>query len=352
MMRLSPARRSTLVAITALVVLVAAGCGDGETAAPTTTSASVTSTTAAASPECVAPTYTVDRPEGWSVNEPSDAAPCRWFHPEPFELPQNTEVTGIAVHLRYEAVEYSRLTDPDSRAEDIVDVRETEVHGKAAVRMHTRSRGEGLLDAGIEVVSWYVDTGSRTLSATTTQAAEGSFDSNVAALDAMMQSLQFTADPCSSVEQSGLRELGSEAPGAVKRTRQEIFDAARACDYERLGELASQGQREFTFSFGGADDPAEFWRTQEQEGGEPLHKLAAILNMSHATRESEGTTQYLWPAAFSYDSWEEIPEPDKQELSRVYTAEEMENFERFGSYAGHRVGIAADGEWLFFVAGD
>jgi hypothetical protein len=29
-----------------------------------------------------------------------------------------------------------------------------------------------------------------------------------------------------------------------------------------------------------------------------------------------------------------------------------EGFERFGSYTGYRIGIAADGDWLFFVAGD
>ncbi|MBW3536425.1 MAG: hypothetical protein KY395_01470 [Actinobacteria bacterium] len=349
MMRPTAAAPSPLRSIAALALLVGVSCGGDEVAQPTTTSSP---TTSAATTECAAPTYTVEMPEGWHVNEPSEAAPCRWFHPEPFELPQNTEVLGVAIHLRYEAVEFSRISDPDSRVDDILDARETKVDGRDAVRLHTESQGEGLLEAGVEAVSWYVDTGSRTLSAATTGASEGSFEDNVDVLDNMMASLRFTSEPCSSVEQTGLRDLAASVPDPVKRTRQEIFDAARACDYERLGELAEQGDREFTFSFGGGNDAAEFWRTEEAQGDDPLHKLVVLLDMSHGTSDTEGTMQYLWPSAFTYDSWDEVPEREKRELSRLYTAEEMENFERFGSYAGHRIAIASDGEWLFFVAGD
>lgn len=350
MMRPIERCRPSLLSIVALVCLVAVSCGRDDGASPTTTSSPTTS--AAAGTECTAPTYTVNMPEGWSVNDPSEAAPCRWFNPEPFELPQNTEVIGVAIHLRYEAVEYSRVSDPDSRLDETLEVEETEVDGRQAVRLHARATGQGLLDEGTEIVSWYVDTGSRTLSAATTQAAQGSFETNVATLDDMMESLRFTTEPCSSVEQPGMRELGPDVPDAVKRTREEIFDAARACDYERLGEVADEGERDFTFSFGGGDDAADFWRTEESEGRDTLHKLVALLDLSHATRDTEGTTQYLWPSAFSYDSWDEVPERAKEELSRVYTAEEMESFEQFGAYGGHRIGIAEDGEWLFFVAGD
>lgn len=351
MMRPVAPGRSPLLLVAALVLLAGVSCGGDQVADPTPTSAPTTSTTTATT-ECTAPTYTVQMPTGWHVNEPSEAAPCRWFHPESFELPQNTEVLGIAIHLRYEAADFSRISDPENRLEEILDVRETQVDGREAVRLHSESRGEGLLDAGVEIVSWYVDTGSRTLSAATTGASEGSFEDHVDVLDAMMESLRFTSEPCSSVEQTGLRDLGDSVPDPVKRTRQEIFDAAAACDYERLGELAEQGNRDFTFSFGGGNDAAEFWRRQEQEGADPLHKLVVLLDLSHATRQVEASTQYLWPSAFAYDSWDEVPEREKQELSRLYSAEELEGFERFGAYVGHRVGIAADGEWLFFVAGD
>jgi hypothetical protein len=47
-------------------------------------------------------------------------------------------------------------------------------------------------------------------------------------------------------------------------------------------------------------------------------------------------------------------EADYRELvdAGLYTEADVEQWERFGGYTGYRVGIAADGEWLSFVAGD
>ena len=60
----------------------------------------------------------------------------------------------------------------------------------------------------------------------------------------------------------------------------------------------------------------------------------------------------MWPAAFGYDDWQSVPEPARDELRGLYGPQDLAGFEQFGAYAGYRVGIAADGEWLFFVAGD
>lgn len=63
-------------------------------------------------------------------------------------------------------------------------------------------------------------------------------------------------------------------------------------------------------------------------------------------------TYYSWPPAFARDTWDEVPEVERQQIAALYTDEEMESFSLFGSYAGWRIGITEGGAWLFFVAGD
>ncbi|HEX7168019.1 MAG TPA: hypothetical protein VF230_13660 [Acidimicrobiales bacterium] len=138
-------------------------------------------------------------------------------------------------------------------------------------------------------------------------------------------------------------------PEPVEAMRRSVVAAAVACDYQQLEELASRGAARFTFSFGGGDDAAAHWRAGEAAGDEPLRYLAGLLTVPHAAAEPD---QFVWPSAFAYEKWSEVPEPDRAVLRGLYTAEELEGFARFGSYAGYRAGIAADGEWLFFVAGD
>lgn len=149
---------------------------------------------------------------------------------------------------------------------------------------------------------------------------------------------------------SGVQEPPTQAglPSAVAATRDEIATAARACDYERLGELAAAGSSEFSFTFGAAQDPAEFWRQAEAEGQEPLRFLVELLARPY---RAEPPT-YVWPSAYSYPSWAEVPESDRRALRPLYGDEDMRHFEAFGSYVGYRIGISSEGEWLFFVAGD
>ncbi|MBT8208878.1 MAG: hypothetical protein KJO18_11420 [Acidimicrobiia bacterium] len=67
----------------------------------------------------------------------------------------------------------------------------------------------------------------------------------------------------------------------------------------------------------------------------------------------EGLARYYsWPPAFAYDSWDEVPEAERQQIAALYTDQDLESFDQFGSYAGWRIGITEGGAWLFFVAGD
>ena len=140
-------------------------------------------------------------------------------------------------------------------------------------------------------------------------------------------------------------------PDAVSATRRAIADAARACDYVRLADLAGAGTTQFSFTFGDADDPAEFWRQGEAENQQPLRFMVELLARPYRAALEEPAA-YLWPSAYGFRSWAEVPEADRQALKPLYGQEDFSRFEAFGSYAGYRIGIAPDGEWLFFIAGD
>ncbi len=60
----------------------------------------------------------------------------------------------------------------------------------------------------------------------------------------------------------------------------------------------------------------------------------------------------MWPSAYGYGDWNSVPAEDKEALESVYDQAMLDSFAEFGAYAGYRIGIAASGEWRFFVAGD
>lgn len=139
-----------------------------------------------------------------------------------------------------------------------------------------------------------------------------------------------------------------ELPPAVADKHTAIAQAAAACDLPALSGLAGE---DFTTSFGGGGfENLELW---EAEGRGHLGTLLEVLGTSHAIVESEDRGAiYVWPAAFAYDTWDEIPAEHIDELGVIYTQQEINQIAEFGAYAGWRAGIDADGNWLFFVAGD
>jgi hypothetical protein len=136
-------------------------------------------------------------------------------------------------------------------------------------------------------------------------------------------------------------------PVPVAATRAAIAAAALSCDLEALEDLAIDT---FTTSFGGGG--VENLARWEEAGEGRLGTLLQLLDTSHETVDSGETTIYVWPAAATYASWEEIPEELLAELSEIHTQEELDQIEGFGSYVGWRTGIDEDGNWLYLVAGD
>jgi hypothetical protein len=144
-------------------------------------------------------------------------------------------------------------------------------------------------------------------------------------------------------------------PDQVSDIRQAIIDAAAACDFVTLVGLAGE---DLTTSFGGGGPEAfEAW---EAEGEGKMGVLLRLLATDHAVQTFEGDAAealgssilYVWPAAFARDSWEEITDKEMADLLTIYTQEELDQIAAFGSYAGWRIGITAEGDWVFFVAGD
>jgi hypothetical protein len=137
-----------------------------------------------------------------------------------------------------------------------------------------------------------------------------------------------------------------DLPPAVADVRKRIFDAALACDYDLLQQIAVEKGEGFTFTYGPGTTAAEHWRTLEENGEGPLSVLAIILAMPYTRNE---TGSYAWPTAYQ----ESPPEAAWQALIDAHLYSEVQvDAMRAGGYVGYRTAITPDGDWQFFVAGD
>lgn len=162
-----------------------------------------------------------------------------------------------------------------------------------------------------------------------------------------------TPQQCSA-EGTSEPQLSSDLPVEVASTAQAIIGAASSCSFDGLAGIAfTDGTPDLITSFGGGGiDNLARW---EEEGYGEMDTLIRLFGTSHAVTDVEdGPDIYVWPAAFAYDRWEDIPPEYLTELMDlgVYSEGELDEIARFGSYAGWRVGIDEFGNWLFFVAGD
>ena len=156
--------------------------------------------------------------------------------------------------------------------------------------------------------------------------------------------------PCST---SGLKLTLPEQnlPAAVADVRKRVFEAAVACDYDTLEEIALEKGAGFTFSYGGSEDASEYWRGLEDDSSEqpkPMRALAMILTLPF-TRNESGS--YAWPTAYNEspteEHWQALVD------AGLYDAEVIGQMQEQGTgYLGYRTAITPDGDWQFFVAGD
>jgi hypothetical protein len=137
-------------------------------------------------------------------------------------------------------------------------------------------------------------------------------------------------------------------PLAVAAMRQQIYKAAVTHDFESLGSLIDPAT--FGYSIGEEGDPIGYWRRQEQA---EIPLLGDVLPTILHTRFGMHEGIYLWPSATSKLA-SEWTEADVQSMREAgYDDGDIRSFEQaVGGYAGWRVGIRADGNWLSFISGD
>jgi len=143
-------------------------------------------------------------------------------------------------------------------------------------------------------------------------------------------------------------------PPAVARTRERILAAARSGELAKLFAVMKEAPTIPVFSFSEDKDPVAFWKANypDSEGVEALSILVNILETGFV-HVDVGTPQeiYLWPY-FARIPLKALTTPQRVELFRIVTGADYKDMVEFGVYSFYRLGIAPDGTWQFYVAGD
>lgn len=150
-----------------------------------------------------------------------------------------------------------------------------------------------------------------------------------------------------------IRDL-SRLPEKTRKTRERILEAARTGDINKVVSVMQSNEMMPVFSFGGDKNPLEFWKNSypDSDGVEVLSILVEILE-SPFVHLDKGTPQemYVWPYFYAVALDKLTPE-QKVELFKIMTGVDYKEMQVFGAYIFYRAGIAPDGVWHFFVAGD
>jgi hypothetical protein len=145
-----------------------------------------------------------------------------------------------------------------------------------------------------------------------------------------------------------------ELPAPVREMRLQLMEAARSGDIEQLRLLMQAQAEPPAVSFGDPGDPIEYLKelSSDADGREILAILLEVLE-SGFVRVAPGAPEelYVWPYFAQYPVEALTPE-QLVELFTLLTAADYEDMRSYGSYTFFRVGIAPDGRWLFFLAGD
>jgi hypothetical protein len=149
---------------------------------------------------------------------------------------------------------------------------------------------------------------------------------------------------CSAAGLSADLPADPALPTAVAELRQQIAEAAVACDYDRLQALALEGGTGFTYSYGGETSASDYWAGAEERGEDVLRIL--VESLRQPGHEYQGN--WVWPTAYT----DEATDADWEALEGLYPQEQLDAMRQSGSFLGYRVGITPAGDWIFLVAGD
>lgn len=147
---------------------------------------------------------------------------------------------------------------------------------------------------------------------------------------------------------------GENLPEPVQRMHDLIVEAARSGDPEALRPLMGTANSRTQLSFGDpVDDPITFLKSLsgDGEGRETLAIMLDLLALRPAEMTSQDGKLYVFPY-FVAKNLDTLSPPEMVELFTVVTAGDFDSMREFGAYNFYRIGITAEGEWVFFVAGD
>lgn len=133
-----------------------------------------------------------------------------------------------------------------------------------------------------------------------------------------------------------------------------ILTAARSGDIEALRPVLEANELKPTVSFGGAEDPVQFWKqtSRDGQGREIMAVLSEILEMDFVVRDAGTSNEmYIWPYLAEMSLGKLTP-AQQIDLYRLVTPEQAKAMKLFGGYIHYRLGIGRDGTWHYFVAGD
>ena len=158
-------------------------------------------------------------------------------------------------------------------------------------------------------------------------------------------------------DQSGLPPIlrdPAQLPEPVRLMRDQLMQAARSGDIERLRPLMQEQPEPPAVAYGDPGDPINYLKAlaSDADGREVLAILLEVLE-SGFVHVGEGTNEefYVWPYFAQYPVETLTPE-QLVELFTLLTAADYDDMRSYGTYTFFRVGIAPDGRWLFFLAGD
>jgi hypothetical protein len=144
-------------------------------------------------------------------------------------------------------------------------------------------------------------------------------------------------------------------PTPVRRLREQIMEAAATGDPDKLRPIIEANGEPPALSYNDiGDDPVEYLRSlsADPEGREILAILIEMLESGYV-HVGEGTPDemYVWPY-FAHYPVDQLSGPQVVELLKIVFPGDLEDMRAYGHYLFYRVGLAPDGTWRYFIAGD
>ena len=286
--------------------------------------------------------HCVDSTAGYDVQYPADwntangELSCRFFEPEPFTVPPNSDFGGTALEVLPQQQPF------DEALASLIDTRfaktnvrqEVTVGGHRGFRLELVATGEGLNSKGTRTYGYLLRTETSGAIVIQTTAQPGATIRHQSVVDHAASTVAFF-EPA-PVAVTGL-------PEPVAQTHAALLAAAEAHDEQALEALIEPNEFRYTFGENEPGGALAFWRSsKEQTGTDPIDTLARVLRLPYVL--SQGI--FVWP--FAYDK--QPGEMSEYELSLL--GDLLPEGQTEVGYLGWRAGIRPDGRWVFFIAGD